>query len=316
MHLRKTFLLFGLVLMGSALIAVVASGQTEKRLSAREIFYSPPAASTPAKKEAPKQAAKAKEKKPAEIAQSKPSNTPAASGSTATSGITPPSGSTASASTGAISSPRKTNSTINVAYTTQESTPLGLRYSILKREGSESVEVDSDTVFQSGDRIRLRIDVNTSGYLYIVNRGSSGNWKPLFPSPEIAGGDNRVQKGTQYEIPSGYVFTFDEQPGKEKLFIVFSHKPVSDLEELIYSLTSGSQKPKESARPLLALATVDDGLVSRLRTFSSRDLIIEKVDETAKPAPSAPAKEKAVYVVNPSRDADARVVADVTLIHQ
>ena len=275
------------------------SSQDGKKLSAREIFYSPPTADLPAKKEAPKASAGAKGKKPVETAEAKsPSPSPKTAGTVPSAG-------------------KGAESTIPVSYTPDVAVPLGLRYSILKREGSGTVEVDPNTIFRSGDRIRLRVDVNTSGFLYVVNRGSSGTWKLLFPSPEIAEGDNRAQKGKQYEIPAGYVFTFDNQPGKENLFIVFSHRPVSDLEDLIYSLAKPpAQKAKEPARPLLAQANIQDDVISRLRTVYARDLIIEKVDENTAAPPAAPAKEKAIYVVNPSRDPDARVVADVGLIHQ
>ncbi len=284
------------------LSAVQAFGQTSKNLSAREIFYSAPSAEPPAKKTT-SQSAKTKEKQPVEVAKAK---APEAKAPESRPGI-----------------PAKSSGDMmEVAFNPGESGPLGIRYSLLKKTGSASVEVDTDTVFHSGDRIRVRVDVNTAGYLYIISRGSSGNWKPLFPSSEIAGGDNHVLKGTQYDIPSGYVFTFDEQPGKEKLFIVFSRQPVSDLEELIYSLSDGQKaKPKENARPdsgkvLLAQANIHDNLIERLRNISARDLVIEKVDETAPPTPSAPEKEKAVYIVNPSRSANARVVADLTLTHQ
>jgi hypothetical protein len=301
MSLRRIISLISLFAASISLITGFALGQTEKRLSAREIFYAPPVEPAPAKKTVPPQAKKAKETKPVETAETKAVPPKAPSGS-----VTP-------ANTG-------TSQIVPVSYSSESSVPLGLRYSILKKEAAAAVEVDPDTVFQSGDRIQLRVDVNTSGYLYIINRGSSGNWNPLFPSSKIANGDNRVQKGTQYVIPSGYVFTFDEQPGTEKLFIVFSRQPVSDLEELIYSLTGG-QKPKAKPRPddgkiLLAQANIQDTMISRMRAVYSRDLIIEKVDESKAPPPSAPAKEKAVYVVNPSHSTDSRVVADISLIHK
>ena len=98
--------------------------------------------------------------------------------------------------------------------TVKAASPLGLRYSIVKQVGGESVEVDPESVFRSGDRIRLNVQANDNGYLYIVLRGSSGRWSPLFPSKEILSGDNRVKKGGEYEIPLGSVwFAFDEQPG-------------------------------------------------------------------------------------------------------
>jgi len=300
MSLRNIFSLSGLLAISLMLTAGFVSAQTEKKLSAREIFYSPPVEPEPAKKAPAPQAKKAKETKPAETVETAPVP------------IRPFSGSIPKANI-------EITKVIPVSHSTESAVPLGLRYSILKREGSGSTEMDPDTVFHSGDKIRLRIDVNTSGYLYIINRGSSGNWNPLFPSAKIANGDNHVEKGIEYEIPPGYVFTFDEQAGTEKLFVVFSRQPVADLEEIIYSLTGG-QKPTAPARPdggktLLAMANIKDGTIDRLRNVYSRDLIIEKVDETKASPPSAPAKEKAVYVVNPSKSADSRLVADITLIH-
>ena len=106
----------------------------------------------------------------------------------------------------------------------------------------------------AGDRIRLHVDANTSGYLYVVMQGSSGTWKLLFPSPEIKDGDNRVQKRVRYEIPSGYTFTFDEQAGAEKLFIVLSRQPEPDLESLIYSLGHGA-KDKTVEKPKVMMAS-------------------------------------------------------------
>jgi len=203
--------------------------QAEKRLSAREIFYSA-AVETPAAKQAGSSAGgEGQEEEDRRDRQGQDDcfarNTLGDSpGATSRSEVIP------------------------VSYSPGAASPLGLRYSILKREGAESTEVDPDTVFRSGDRIRLRVEANGGGYLYIIHRGSSGVWKPLFPSSEIAGGDNRVQKGKPYEIPPGYVFTFDEQPGDERLFIVLSRQPEADLEGLIYSLSSG-QKPAELAAP-------------------------------------------------------------------
>ncbi len=295
--------------LGTLLAVVVLTGgpawsQTQKRLSAREIFYSAPAEAPPAKKTAAKQSTPAKKKTEVESARTKPVTTPPP----------PPERSTSRTPSG--------GQVIPASYSNEPVYPLGLRYSILKREGSESTEVSPGTVFRTGDRIRLRVEANADGYLYIIHRGSSGVWKPLFPSSEVAGGSNRIEKGKSYEIPSGYVFTFDEQPGEEKLFIVLSRRSESDLDGLIYSL-SGSQKPAEPAEPpqgkvMLAqnMVNIGDGLVDRLRKVYARDLIIEKVDETTPAAASAPAKEKAVYVVNPARSGDSRVVADVTLTHK
>ena len=194
-------------------------------------------------------------------------------------------------------------------HTLSTSVPLGLRYAVLKRDASgQYSEVDPDTNFRSGDRIRLHVDANTSGYLYVVMQGSSGTWKLLFPSAEVAGGSNLVRKGESRQIPPGGrgQFVFDEQAGNEKLFIVLTRQPEPDLDKLIYSMggTPGGT-PGAKDRSLVAQASVSDSVVSKLRT-QSRDLVFEKVDST----------ENAAYVVNPSNAPDARLVVDIALKHK
>ena len=264
--------------IGSFLVAQEDAG---KKLTARELFYAAVDAPAPAARKAPKAAAKPK-----------------------------PAPAPAQASAHQASTP-----VVAVAYRPQGPRPaLGLRYTILEKTGEGQVETDADAVFHAGDHIRLAVETNDDGYLYVVNRGSSGTWKVLFPSPEIKGGDNHIQRRARFEIPSGYTFTFDEQPGEEKLFIVFSREPEPDLEGLIYSLGQKSSAPAEAQKPkmLLASASFNDDVIGKLRTAYARDLIIEKVDDDQ----AGPKKEKAVYAVNPSGSADSRVVADVTLRHQ
>jgi hypothetical protein len=193
-------------------------------------------------------------------------------------------------------------------HTLSASVPLGLRYAVLKRDANGQYnEIDPDTSFRSGDRIRLKVDANTSGYLYVVMRGSSGTWKLMFPSAEVAGGSNHVSKGESRQIPSGErgQFVFDEQAGNEKLFIVLTRQPEPDLDKLIYSM--GGTVTKDGSRSLVTQASLGDDVVSKLRNqVNSRDLVFEKVDST----------ENAAYVVNPSSAPDARLVVDIALKHK
>lgn len=264
--------------IGSFLVAQEDAG---KKLTARELFYAAVDAPAPAAHKPAKPAAKPKPAPAPERASARQASTPV----------------------------------VAVAYRPQGPHPaLGLRYTILKKTGDGQVETDADAVFHAGDHIRLAVESNDDGYLYVVNRGSSGTWKVLFPSAEIKGGDNHIQRRTRFEIPSGYTFTFDEQPGEEKLFIVFSREPEPDLEGLIYSLGQKSSAPAETQKPkmLLASASFSDDVIGKLRNAYARDLIIERVDDDQ----AGPKKEKAVYAVNPSGTADSRVVADITLRHQ
>ena len=258
-----------------------AWAQQTPALHARELFYTPPAQTQPpAQPEPPKPPApKAPVKQnPPATAKTTPKNPPAAS------------------------------------HSVQVSTPLGLRYSILKRGAdNQFAEVAADTMFKTGDRVRFQVKTNTTGYLYIVMQGSSGTWKLLFPASEVAGGSNLVQPGESRTVPSGDrgQFVFDEQAGTEKLFVVLTRQPEPDLDKLIYAM-GGPQTTTESRNVVLAGNTVSDEMVNRLRKeMASRDLVFETSDQdpTGKP-------EKAAYVANPSKAADARLVVDISLHHQ
>jgi hypothetical protein len=202
-------------------------------------------------------------------------------------------------------------------------TPLGLKYTILKLSGDNMVEVPTNTIFHSGDRIRFSIQTNGAGYLYIVSQGSSGTWTPMFPSPELEDGNNRVDGWHAYSMPPKSRWVFDQQTGIEKIFIVFSREPEPDLENIIYSLQGGkmhpASQPQQTQQPKqlvnIAAVNINDSTVGHLRTTYSRDLIVEPVDDKT-PADKSEKQENAVYVVNPTGSPDSRVVADLKLVHQ
>jgi len=303
---------FATVLCAGALI--FAQDAPRKQLTARELFYA--AAQTPAKaaeapkptaitetaKSAPKPATRpARPPKPVEVARADahpnaPGQAPAQAAGVH---IVP---------TAASSAPMPQNG----------QPPLGLRVNVMRYNSDGSTtDVPADTVFHSGDRIRLGVEPNARGYLYVVNQGTSGKWNAMFPSAEIEGGDNRVDAMHPCVIPPGkHVFTFDATPGQEALFVVFSRQPVPDFEELIYSLKGGKRAAEpetaRSDRTLIMAVNIGDPTIDRLRTAYSRDLIIETVN------PSTPGnkQETAVYVVNPTGSEDSRVVADIRLVHQ
>lgn len=204
--------------------------------------------------------------------------------------------------------------------------PLGLRYTVVKLEKDGPREVRPDMPFHAGDRIQVNIEPNLDGYLYVVARGSSGKWKPVFPSAGLDQSDNSVEGLITYTLPSkGLAFTFDERPGIEQLFIVLSRQPEPNFEKTIYLVRSGAERPlsnsdrlksqpMEAAKQLPAVAggKIDDGMVDNLRKLYARDLIVGEV----RPAASEERKETAIYVVNPKPSVDSRVIADVRLTHE
>jgi hypothetical protein len=305
----RTPLFYGLGL----LLAVTASAQDRPQLRARELFYTPVTEVTPAPaKETPKAAVP----KPAK---QRPSRTPVKDPGE---GELQAAKRTESAASPEGSRVQKGSSYMQVAA----APPLALKYRLLKLNTTGQYdEVDIDTVFHSGDKIRVSVESNDNGHLYIVQQGSSKTWNLLFPNEETEHGSNQIERNREYEMPGGGRFTFDEQPGAERIFVVLTRRPEPDLEKLIYALSQAGQaqpasvdNADEKPKMMIAQNKIDDAIIERLRgKVLTRDLVFEKVSDTAPVSTSGGTrKEKAMYVATPDRTANARVVADLTLKHQ
>src|ERR1035441_4902645 len=254
-------------------LTVAAQDTPKPQFTARELFYSAATDPAPAAKAAPKPAAPAPQKAatpkkppappPAQVAAVNPPSQPAAQH---TQPVALPGGATIIKA-----------SMMETAPAPDNGTALGLKYPILKKSGDDMVDVPPDTVFHNGDRIQLSVQTNGPGYLYIVSRGSSGTWKPMFPSPEVADGNNHVDGWNASVLPPGSRMVFDEQTGTEIIFIVFSRTPEDGLENMIYSLQGGKVKPASQREPQappkkvmqVASVDIDDATVGHLRDTRS-----------------------------------------------
>ena len=199
--------------------------------------------------------------------------------------------------------------TMQAAYT-----PLAVRYSILQQKGSNFEEVDADSEFHSGDRIRVRVVASAPAYLYIVMGGSSGQWKVLFPDKDIDGGNNHIEKGQSYTIPPDGedAFRFFGSAGVERVSLLLSPKVEPDLEKLIYE--AGDPTRSDDHKTIMAGNRIIDGAVmgSVREKVLSRDLVFEKYNG---PAPDGKS-EKAVYATTKDKNPDARLWVDLKMVHK
>jgi hypothetical protein len=88
---------------------------------------------------------------------------------------------------------------------------------------------DPRTVFRPKDEVRFQFRSSFDGYLYVLNRASSGQYMWLYPSQE-AGTDNRVQPNHSYVIPStNGAFAIPDSPGFDVVYWVLSPTELRDL---------------------------------------------------------------------------------------
>ena len=182
-----------------------------------------------------------------------------------------------------------------------------MKYKILYRSPDCDIrEVDPSHTFMSGDKIRLQFESNVDGYLYVLQKGSTGRDKMLFPNPQINAGNNQVQRGITYSVPAGQWFTFDNNPGVEQLTVVLSRTPMKSV----------PQEAKPQGDSSVSVVSVVEELNQSVR---SRDLVLfqEKAPEV-KPSGqpiSAPVTQSTI-IVNTSQDQNNAVYTDIKLKHE
>ena len=83
-----------------------------------------------------------------------------------------------------------------------------------------AVRTDPEHVFQKGDRVRVLLETNTDGYLYIFNTTNDGPAIMIYPDAELDEAGNYIQAHVPFEIPSSLGsggrlrwFAFDEVAG-------------------------------------------------------------------------------------------------------
>lgn len=104
----------------------------------------------------------------------------------------------------------------------------GLEVTIyLQEKNGALTPVSPEREFHKGENVKIRIESNFSGYLYIVNHGSSGNKAMIFPDGKES---NRIQPGISYLIPSTYDLVLDEKAGFETLQVIAAPQRLAVLD--------------------------------------------------------------------------------------
>lgn len=91
-------------------------------------------------------------------------------------------------------------------------------------------ETSGQEIFENGWKFRMNLSSPQEGYLYLLNEGSGGagtTYNVLFPEANTNGGSPRV--AANQKLQTAWM-RFDDNPGREKLWLVWSAAPVKELE--------------------------------------------------------------------------------------
>jgi hypothetical protein len=115
--------------------------------------------------------------------------------------------------------------------------PIGLGYTFFTLgDNGLAVRTDSAREFRTGEAIRIALETNTDGYLYIFHTENDGEPSMIFPDARLKGGDNLIRAHVPYEIPSSEEaseemrwFVFKDPPAAERLYIVLARQPLAGV---------------------------------------------------------------------------------------
>ena len=115
--------------------------------------------------------------------------------------------------------------------------PIGLGYTLFTLgDNGEAVRTNPTRQFRTGEAIRISLESNTDGYLYIFNTENDGEPTLIFPDARLNGGNNLVSAHVPYEIPSSRGtaeemrwFIFKDPPAAERLYIVLTRQPLAGV---------------------------------------------------------------------------------------
>lgn len=109
-----------------------------------------------------------------------------------------------------------------------------LRFSVLNEQG---VPTSAGGSFHSGSQFRFRITPSDAGFIYVINEGPAGNGRRqlvvLFPRPggtAAAAAQEEMLTGTQ---------VFDENPGVERTWVIWSQRPILSLDSAVSGPSRG-----------------------------------------------------------------------------
>lgn len=124
--------------------------------------------------------------------------------------------------------------------------PYRIKLTVERQTGAEWKQVNPARVFDSGDKLRFRISANFSGYLYVMNRGTSGEYELLFPRSD-AGAENRVEATRESVVPASQGwFKVSGPAGQDVVYWLLS--PVA-LGSTYKPLPPPPAKPQGPAKP-------------------------------------------------------------------
>jgi hypothetical protein len=207
---------------------------------------------------------------------------------------------------------------------------IGVGYTLYQRNANgDPARVPVTKEFREGDAVRLVIESNVDGYLYIFHTENDGPAKMLFPDARLNDGDNRIKAHTPYQAPSSREpdpkfrwFYFYDKAATERLYLFVTRSPLKGVPAgerlLAYCQANSGACPWRPAAPAwnqLAAKADAPARVSQSEEFGQLLASVER--EALERDLGLPADAPAPSVVRISKSPQAQsLVTMITLVHK
>ena len=201
-----------------------------------------------------------------------------------------PPANTSSTSVKNTNTAKNANVASNTTFTNSNSNRLplpaiALGYTIFMRDtNGRAVRVDPTREFHNGDRIRISLEPNIDGYVYVFHTENDGPPEMLYPDARLEGGENWLEAHVPIDIPSTLEnderlrwFQFYGDAGTERLYVVVTRDPLPEVpiaENLVSFCTANKDKcpwhPPVDAWAQIQLASKADVKVVTSKTSTGQ----------------------------------------------
>jgi hypothetical protein len=218
----------------------------------------------------------------------------------------------------------------NTSVTHKLSEAIGLGYTLFMRApNGRAVRAEPSREFHNGDSVRIALEPNVDGYLYVFHTEGDGAPEMIFPDWRLDGGENWIEAHVPVEVPSSEEtderlrwFTFYGNAAIEHLYVVVSREPLPGVPtgDRLVNFCSAN-KDKCPWRPLSEIwaqvqnATRADVKVVAAQSFGQPLSDKEQVATTRGLGLDQTAPEPSVIRMNASTNAPV-LVAVLDLIHK
>jgi hypothetical protein len=126
---------------------------------------------------------------------------------------------------------------LNKNLTAAKTQAIALGYTMFMRDvNGRAVRIDPNREFHNGDRIRISLEPNIDGYLYVFHTEGDGQPEMIFPDARLEGGENWVEAHVPIDVPSTVEtderykwLQFYGNPATEHLFVVLTREPLAEV---------------------------------------------------------------------------------------